>query len=554
MKIFADRYIFSFVRSHWLLILVVFGAVLRVFDLNWDGVFNFHPDEINIAGAVNRLSLSNNLNPDFFAYGSFPIYLNFAVKNLIFSVFGLYLNEYLIGRFISVIASVGCILLVYRIGILVTRRWSEHNRKIVLIIATFLTAFSPALIQAAHFMTFETLLSFEYLGFIYFILKSEQSRKNVYLFLSAVLMALAVATKITSLFLIPILIVAIYRKVSFEKKFRDKFSQFVIVLFFSAIIFGYLLLILFPYLFISWDKFIQSINYESMVASGSLKVFYTREFFDTIPVFFQIDKQFDFLLGSIIWLVLFGVGGYQILCREKNKIPWILLALILVLGFLPQCFLFVKWIRYSVTFVPVFTLIIGAGAVYLVKLFKIPAVIMIIFLCLVSLSGSILFMNVYVQNDTRIMAAKWAERNISASSKILSETYDLGIMPFNSKFMENITLFDFYELDNALKTQKLASLLQSSDYFISPSRRISGNTKYNQAVLPEVYNFYQSLENGQLGFDLVQIFKTKTNYYFLGYDPQNLEGTFEAFDHPTVKIYKKVKQLSLDEYEKTIQK
>lgn len=551
---FFKQYIYFGLKSHWLLILIVIGAGLRLFDLNWDGVFNFHPDEMNIAGAINHLRASNFFNPDFFAYGSFPIYTNYAVKNLLGS-FGFIPSEYLIGRTMSSIASIGCILLVYKIGLILTSKWPERDRKIVLVVATFLTTFSPALIQSAHFMTFETLLAFEYLVFLYFILKADHNQKKLFLYLAAAVIAVAIATKVTSLFLIPILIIAIYRKASLEDNFFRKLKQFGKIIFNATLISFLTLVILFPYIFISWNKFIATINYESMVANGSIKVFYTREFLDTVPLFFQLSKQSNFLFGNLAWLIFLGIGVFYLFIKKnKNKISWIFLLLIILLGLLTQCFLFVKWLRYSVTFIPLCSLFAGLGCLYATKIFKIPSMVIIILLFFLTLSGSILFMNVYIQNDTRIAAANWAEKNIDSDSNILSETYDLGILPFNLKFMKNITLFNFYELDRSKKVKELSTLLEKSDYFISPSRRISANYKNNQIDLPEVYNFYQSLNDGNLGFDLIKVFQTRTDYYLLGYKPEDLEGTFEAFDHPTVKIYKKTKSFKADEYEKIIQK
>src|SRR5256885_5523365 len=57
-----------------LIIFILFSLVTRGFNVNWGNPFYFHPDERNIAYAIGQLSLPNQMNPHFFAYGSLPIY------------------------------------------------------------------------------------------------------------------------------------------------------------------------------------------------------------------------------------------------------------------------------------------------------------------------------------------------------------------------------------------------------------------------------------------------------------------------------------------------
>ena len=72
-------------RARWPYVaLFVFAAVVRLVGLQWDQRHFFHPDERAIAMAVERLSFSPlQLNPHFFAYGSFPLYVTRAVTSLL---------------------------------------------------------------------------------------------------------------------------------------------------------------------------------------------------------------------------------------------------------------------------------------------------------------------------------------------------------------------------------------------------------------------------------------------------------------------------------------
>ena len=74
--------------------LAVLGLALRLYGLNWDQGNNFHPDERQILFRIMTLSwptsvtqffdpVNSPLNPHFFAYGSFPLYLLASLGNIL---------------------------------------------------------------------------------------------------------------------------------------------------------------------------------------------------------------------------------------------------------------------------------------------------------------------------------------------------------------------------------------------------------------------------------------------------------------------------------------
>jgi len=58
------------------LIILIFALITRFCFLNWSNGFFFNPDENNMATSVIQMSYSN-FNPNFFAYGQFPLFLAF---------------------------------------------------------------------------------------------------------------------------------------------------------------------------------------------------------------------------------------------------------------------------------------------------------------------------------------------------------------------------------------------------------------------------------------------------------------------------------------------
>src|SRR5438552_10622289 len=57
-----------------LILLILVGVFFHFFNINWGAPFYFHPDERNIASSVSQLKFPRQMNPNFFAYGSLPIY------------------------------------------------------------------------------------------------------------------------------------------------------------------------------------------------------------------------------------------------------------------------------------------------------------------------------------------------------------------------------------------------------------------------------------------------------------------------------------------------
>ena len=72
------------------LLLIGIGVFFRFYNLNWGAPFYFHPDERNIASSISRLDFPNSMNPEFFAYGSAPVYTAYFIgigSNFISNIF-----------------------------------------------------------------------------------------------------------------------------------------------------------------------------------------------------------------------------------------------------------------------------------------------------------------------------------------------------------------------------------------------------------------------------------------------------------------------------------
>lgn len=532
-------------------LIIAIGIFFRFYNLNWGAPFYFHPDERNIASATSQLSFPTNMNPHFFAYGSLPIYTIYFIGVLLNFFYHTHQevtkvgfeNAILIGRTISAIFSVLVLFLLYKI-------LEFLKFRLAAIVAVCLGSFSVGLIQYAHFATFEMWLTFFLLLFLYTLLLYVKTQKLKFFILTSILFGLFIAIKVSSLVFLPILLIAfiIFDKPN-ELKHKCAFKRLEYLFLKITLSISIIVLTVFftcPFFWLDNTSFLSSIHYESSVALGTLPVFYSQEFEKTIPIFYQLFHIYPFILNPII-LIVFLLSLFFIFVEEKKSRFWLLLIIFttFIIAFLSQAFLFVKWTRYYIPTLPFIYLFIGIffeKVLYSTKGSKKKFIFLLLtlYIAVSFLFSFSYFKTVLLGTDTRVLAADWSKNNIPHSARILSETYDLGIVPFNNYF-SNITLFNFYELDeNTFKKDELEKDLTSNTYIILPSQRIVQTRIKENKLFANGYKFYNELFAGNLGFE--KIYETKCDFFcnvlYLGSPIFSFEQTASVFDRPTVFIFK----------------
>lgn len=539
-----------------LFLVLLLAAFVRLIGLTWALPYHPHPDEWNMAAAITRLNWGNKLNPEFFAYGQFPLYLAyFSAKayNLLpwIKISQINTQEAIFFlRLWSAVAGIGLVYLVYLVS--KSLRLSCQSS----IASALLAALTPGLIQSSHFGTTESILSFCFLATIYFSIKilANPALKN-FLFTSLFL-GIALGTKISAvIFSVPLFLAALiytFRIKGYSKKLKilGKTALTLTLTLTLAIITS-------PYLLLNFKGSRGTLLYETQVAAGQSLVFYTRQFFETIPVVFQAQKIFPFALGWPTFII--GTAGLIFILAKAIKKPFsnpYLLVLISFLAyFFSQAFLFCKWTRFMTPIFAFFPIFAGFSLSYLRNLGYLKYLIVGI-----SLVPGLLFSSIYFLPDIRFTASKWIYQNIPSGSIVLSETanvVDIPILPRRSLgeggLPQNYSLspisFDFYHLDeNPELFPKLIDNLEKANYIFVPSKRLFANN----LRLPEKYSlaarYHQLLFSGQLGFQEVKKFKP-----FLINDEQ-AEETWSVFDHPVIRIYQKANYYSQQTYEEMFSK
>ncbi len=567
--------------SSIIIILMALGIVLRFYNLNWGAPFYFHPDERNIASSIVGLQFASQMDPHFFAYGSLPIYLVYfssLVLNFFTSCHLSWTNctqvnftQAILGlRIIAAISSLILIPLSFLLGKYIKNAWTG-------VLSAILTTFSVGFIQFAHFGTYEmwlTLFSTLMFGSALWYYRTNKFLPFVLMILTT---AILCASKVTSFVLLPIPILLIIKSsIQDFAQHKTNFSRLFHVLFVLLKVFIFLFIVADiyiltnPYTFLDKVSFLNSMHYESGVALGTQPVFYTGEFYNTAPIIFQLLHVFPFLINPL--LTIFFVFSFFYTCfvifkfylsnsfprlkstSEKNKqvtFDLFLLVFFFLLIFLSQAFFFVKWTRYMVPTLPFIYLMISFTLIKLyenakkkltIKLVNSSYILAILYTIIFALSFLI---SAYIETDTRLQALQAARNVLSSNTKILSEVYDLGIVPFNSYF-SNIRLYNFYDLDNPsdqTNPNTLHSALSQSQAIILPSQRIMKVRLDNEKQFPQGHNFYTQLLSDKLNFKVV--YETPCDIFcqitYLGNPVFSYEETASVFDRPTIFIFRRTK-------------
>lgn len=548
----------NFCKKHTTIILLTFtlvGTFFRLYNLNWGAPFYFHPDERNIASAVSQLAFPEQMNPHFFAYGSLPLYVIFftGLASTFFSSCSQafthchisFEQAIILSRLYSAFFSIALIPLLFFIG---KRIYGEKAG----LLASGLATFSVGFIQFAHFGTTEMWLAFFSTLLFYVILSRPSTLRVIHIIVAGIICGILVATKISSLVLLILPLPALYFSYKksihgFSLKSLIKTGNAYLCLLVIAALFFF---VTNPFIFLGTTSFLGSLQYESSVALGTLPVFYTQEFFNTIPGIYQFIFVYPFLLNPLCTLLLIPaivIVGYRIFTRKERESLYLLLFFFIL--FASQANLFVKWTRYMLPTLPfIYLLLSGAAVTFFEKrkgvtgsqTFATTATLLFFSVAVVFACSFLL--TTYAAPDTRVAAAEFAKKNLPPTAVYLSEVYDLGITPFNPLFSQ-IVLFNFYDLDTPSLEASPAALMElqkKANYIVLPSQRIVKIRSLKPDKFPRGYLFYKTLTNSSL---YTKIYETPCNLFcnitYLGNPIYSYEESASVFDRPTVMIYKK---------------
>jgi YYY domain-containing protein len=353
--------------------LALLGLALRLYGINWDQGNNFHPDERQILFHVMALSwpksfaqflnpATSPLNPHFFAYGSFPLYLLATLGNIIAHVYpgiDTMPNLTLLGRALSAIFDVGTILLVGWLGLLLSGDTTPGRKRgwNLALLAAALVTFTPFEIQQAHYYAVDTLLLF----FITLTILASVALVNTDALVRWSLVAglgygLALATKFSAAPLaVPIFVALLLRW--YKRDFYSALLSLLIITCVTIVVF----LVTMPYALLDFPNFVSQVGFQGQLARGLVDLPYVEQFAGTTPYLYEFRDMLFWGFGLMLGIAAFVGLGWMLWRIWKRTIgSWlVLISWIVVYGGIVGSF-YVKYMRYMLPLYPFLILMASA--------------------------------------------------------------------------------------------------------------------------------------------------------------------------------------------------
>ncbi|MCH7811501.1 MAG: glycosyltransferase family 39 protein, partial [Chloroflexi bacterium] len=552
------------------------------------------PDSIGAYFDSETSSLNPyNLVPSF-VYGTVPIFAGEIAGNLSDS-FGFgdrsgYDSFTVVGRFLSALADVGSVLLAFFIGRRLFGRWAG-------LLAALLYAFAALPIQHAHFFVVDPFVTFFGSAAVYFAIRIVQDGRKRDYALAGLMVGLATASKITAVSLMPVVLLAATIRAwpAIDATARALWQTLLTGAAKAARRIeptrsvGRLVLGSLAALFVAFIAFrIGQPNAFNAPGWGDL-LFWN---IDLDSRFVQDYRNQRALLDGAAWppnvqwigrtswlwpleqMIVWGMGpalgvaawlgflyfGWRAFAR---KAAVLLVPLAWVGGyFFVMGGQFALYIRYFLPLYPTLAVFaaglliaawswaakaeLGDAAGRLLQPVRgvIPIVVRtaVVAVPVLTILWGLAYFNIYTQPMTRVEASAWIFTNVPAGSTIAGEHWDDKLpvaVPGVESVQYNHVEFTNYELDNEVKVATLLDNLDRTDYIILASDRLSQTIPRVPANYPVTTRYYETLFNGDLGFEMVARFTSYPTVLGISIPDGGAEEAWTVYDHPPVSIFQK---------------
>jgi hypothetical protein len=162
---------------------------------------------------------------------------------------------------------------------------------------------------------------------------------------------------------------------------------------------------------------------------------------------------------------------------------------------------------------------------------------------------AVAFARIYTRQNTRVAATIWINTHVPGGATIANEHWD-DALPVAGQWTEPGTPYGFhgttvpvFDPDDAMKLRKLYDALSTADYYVLSSPRAWNTIGRLPDRFPLMSRFYEQLFAGKLGFRREATFTSYPELFGVHVDDLRAEEAFWVYDHPPVRIYRRVEPL-----------
>lgn len=521
-----------------LLLICLLALSLRLFGADWDQGYFFHPDERQVFYVTEELRLPHPLtlqalldpestwNPDFFAYGSLPMYLLRLATDLLERVspaYGVRYAFYLLARGLSALFDTISVMLIYALA----KRLYGRG---VALLGALLTALAVLHIQLSHFYTVDTLLCFFVMAVLVASVRLAQAGRLSAAVPIGLALGAALATKVSAAPLAVIVALAwllATRRAERPLSARAAWGGLVLSGLLAAVVF----VVCMPYALLDLEDFYIGVARESLMVQGGVDWPYTRQYIGTLPYIYLFWQTVKWALGlplglagfaGAVWVTIAQVrrlvaSRLQSSSAELLPVAWFLIYFGLVGAF------HTKFLRYML---PVLPLLCMWAAWLSLRLWRARpvagvrwgrALLPIVVLGTAFYAGA--FMNIYRHEHTWVRATHWICAHYAPRRAIMVESWDdpLPLLQGQGELRcstgHSFQFFEAHDEDSREKLEMLLDLLTRSDYVSLSSNRLYNALPRLSDRFPLTTRYYELLLSGQLGFELVHYEETQPSLW-----------------------------------------
>jgi YYY domain-containing protein len=531
-------------RRSSLLLVLALAAILRLVGVNWGGDSEPHPDERRIGFALEEISFRPlQLNPHFFAYGSFPLYLQKAWTS---SASALHLasadfhGRIRAARVLSALLGTAMVACLVALG---SRLYGNATG----VLAGVLLALCVLPIQHGHFITVDLYQAAFTLFVLERLARFVKTGERRAFWIGAALTGLTFATKASSVpLLLPVAFASFLRP-------RDAMGRRLLAqsLMLIAAAFG-LVAIFFaigePYALLDHRAFLHDVREQAEMVRNAGNVPYTIQYLGSRLYFDDLRQAFTWGMGPALGVcALLGMIAAVLRGARSRQPAEIILLAFFVPYFLVTGSFHVKFMRYLLPLYPLWCLWaarIVTGAAHDIKGWRrIGAIVLVAATALYALA----FETIYLRPHVWITASRWFHREIPQNAMVLRPHWEEGF-PLDVAGTEarryQFRELPLYEPDTDQKMATLADALAAGDVLVFPTKRLYGSITNAPERYPQTVRFFELLFAGDLGYRLERVFASRPQLFGFELDDDSSDESFTVYDHPKTLIFRKVEALS----------
>ena len=542
--------------------LILLGIGCRFTGLNWDEGAQLHPDERFVMDIISRIgwpaswsqwfdSARSPFNPAnsngaHYVYGQWPLLLGKAAFALA-QHFG-YDTLSVVGRGLSALCdslTVGLTFLLSRR--VLPRMWA--------LFATALVALAALGVQQSHFFTVDNFAACWMLASFCGAARWHHSGRARDALISGVCLGVAMACKISAIFIaVPLLVFFVMSARKHPK--RQLFWGAVVCALVALVCFRVFQPMAFMGEFGFFDvrlepRFWGDLAQQSAITRGEVDVPFDVQWIGRTPWLFSLRNLgfwgygWGTLVSGALGIALVMVRAFKRDLRADERGPILLASALFCLVLLgAQGATFSKFTRYFLPMTP-FVALLGAyfwqtlveSPRWRVLRFCAPLVAGFSALWCVAVAG------IYGRTQTRIEASRWIVSHIPPGTAVANETVwdenlPLAWIPSGNGGLRS-QLLDSYALDTLDKREKMLRILNESEWIFLSSGRSWQNIPRWPAKWPMTSRFYYALWSGELGFVHEREFTSYPSLGPLQFPDDNAEEALSVYDHPRVILWKK---------------